>query len=51
MLDNLALALANKVLEFYWQGLSFKDALKKVKEENKDILDWSCDIDVSKFEH
>ncbi|WP_283701312.1 hypothetical protein [Clostridium perfringens] len=44
MLDNLALALANKVLEFYWQGLSFKDALKKVKEENKNILDWSCDI-------
>ncbi|HHD2772604.1 TPA: hypothetical protein ACOTHO_002503 [Clostridium perfringens] len=49
MLDNLALVLANKVLEFYWQGLSFKDALKKVKEENKNILDWSRDIYVSKM--
>lgn len=44
MLNSIALALANKVLEFYWQGLSFEDALKKVKEENKDISDWSCDI-------
>ncbi|WP_415283775.1 hypothetical protein [Clostridium perfringens] len=45
MLDNLVLALVEKVLNLYWQGISFKDALKKVKEENKNILDWSCDID------
>lgn len=49
MLDNLALALVDEILNLYWQGLSFKDALKKVKEENKNILDWSCDIYVSKM--
>lgn len=41
MLDNLALALADEILNLYWQGLSFKDALKKVYEEIINLIKYT----------
>lgn len=31
--------LTNEILNLYWQGISFKDALKKIKEQYKEFLD------------